>query len=208
MEHKIEENDVVKQKDVNNMVNNENDCHILIVEDEDSERTSLKVALEAEYLKVDAACDGSETEIMVNNKYYDIIIIDYRLPDTDGTSLINVIKKISPNSVPIIVTAYSSVEIAIDSLQNGAYDYIVKPINIPDLLKVIHKIREDVKNLLKSKKSLKDIVVNNSVNYLIDKDVVVITTPNTNILSGDSKKFNLLKYFLSFFRGIKNYYWG
>lgn len=208
MEHKIEENDVVEQKDVNNMVNNENDCPILIVEDEDSERTTLKVALEAEHFDVDVACDGAETELMVKKKFYDVIIIDYRLPDTEGTSLINVIKKISPDSVPIIVTAYSSVEVAINSLKNGAYDYMVKPINIPNLLKVIHKIREDVKNLLKSKKNLRDIVVNNSVNYLIDKDVVVITTPNTNILSNDSKKFNLLKCFLSFFRVIKNYYWG
>ena len=208
MENKIEENNVVEQKDVKNMFDKEQVPPILIVEDEDSERISLKAALETENFNVDIACDGAESEIMIKNKFYDIIIIDYKLPDIDGTSLIKRIKNISPDSVPIVVTAYSSIEIAIDSLKNGAYDYMVKPINIPDLLKSIHKIREDVKVLFKSKQILKDIVINNGVNYLIDKEVVVVTTPDTDILSGDSKKFNLLKYFFAFFRGIKNYYWG
>lgn len=207
MENKIEENNVVEQKDVKNMFDKEQVPPILIVEDEDSERISLKAALETENFNVDIACDGAESEIMVKNKFYDIIIIDYKLPDTDGTSLIKRIKNISPDSVPIVVTAYSSIEIAIDSLKNGAYDYMVKPINIPDLLKSIHKIREDVKVLLKSKQILKDIVINNGVNYLIDKEVVVVTTPDTDILSG-AKRFNLFKYFFAFFRGIKNYYWG
>ena len=208
MENKIEENNVVEQEDVNNVVNNKKFSPILIVEDEDSERISLKAALETEHFSVDMACDGAEAELMVTNKFYDVIVVDYRLPDTDGISLIKRIKNISPDTIPIVVTAYNSVEIAIDSLKNGAYEYIVKPIDIPVLSKMIHKIREDMKNLLQSKQLLKDIVVNNSVNYLIDKDVVVITTPNTNILSNDSKKFNLLKCFLSFFRVIKNYYWG
>ena len=208
MENKIEENNVVEKKDVKNMFDKEQVPPILIVEDEDSERISLKAALETEHFSVDMACDGAEAELMVTNKFYDVIVVDYRLPDTDGISLIKRIKNISPDSVPIVVTAYSSIEIAIDSLKNGAYDYMVKPLNIPDLLKSIHKIREDVKVLLKSKQILKDIVINNGVNYLIDKEVVVVTTPDTDILSGDSKKFNLLKYFFSFFICIKNYYWG
>lgn len=208
MENKIEENNVVEQKDVNNVANNEKVSPILIIEDEDSERISLKAALEIEHFNVDIACDGSESEIMVKNKYYDIIIVDYRLPDIDGISLIKRIRNISPDSVPIVATAYSSIEVAIDSLKNGAYEYIVKPINIPDLVKMIYKIREDAKILLKSKQILKDIVINNGVNYLIDKEVVVITTPDTGILSSTGKKFNLFKYFFSFFRGIKNYYWG
>ena len=208
MENKIEENNVVEQEDVNNVVNNKKFSPILIVEDEDSERISLKAALETEHFSVDMACDGAEAELMVTNKFYDVIVVDYRLPDTDGISLIKRIKNISPDTIPIVVTAYNSVEIAIDSLKNGAYEYIVKPIDIPVLSKIIHKIREDMKNLLQSKQILKDIVVNNSVNYLIDKEVVVITAPNTGVLSGDGHKFNLLKYFFSFFRCIKNYYWG
>ncbi len=207
MENKIEENNVVEQEDVNNVVNNKKFSPILIVEDEDSERISLKAALEAEHFSVDVACDGAEAELMVTNKFYDVIVVDYRLPDTDGISLIKRIKNISPDTIPIVVTAYNSVEIAIDSLKNGAYEYIVKPIDIPVLSKMIHKIREDMKNLLQSKQILKDIVVNNSVNYLIDKEIVVVTTPDTDILSG-AKQFNLFKYFFAFFRCIKNYYWG
>lgn len=213
MENKIEENNVlnqnnIKQYGINSEDKNKKIPTILVIEDEDSERMSLKAALEMENIMVDTACDGAEAENMVKKQFYDIIIVDYRLPDIDGLNLIKKIKTTVPDLMPIVVTAYSSIELAIDSMRNGAYDYIVKPLDIPNLLKIIYKIIKETEILLNSKQTLRNIVGNNKVDYVTDNNnIIVVTTPDTEILS-DGKKNNLLKKIKSFFKSVKNYYWG
>ncbi len=223
MEYRFEENNDVlyqnnnqeqenviqhEEKENNDVEEEKKSPTVLIVEDEDSERISLKTVLVSENIAVESACDGEEALYLIKKRFFDIVIVDYRLPDIDGLTLIKRIKDINADSMPIVVTAHGSIEIAIEAMKTGAYDYIVKPLDIPRLLNIMNKIMEDTKVLLKSKQILKEIVGLGRIDYVTDKDnIIVVTTPDTGILSENNKNFSLKKI-LSLFKGIKNYYWG
>jgi len=98
-------------------------------------------------------CSSGEDAIKLTSKdRIDMTFIDLKLPDMDG---IHVIRKIKDtNTIPVAITAYQSVNSVLDALQSGAYDYIIKPVNINDLEILIakalvrHKIEEDRKKLM------------------------------------------------------------
>jgi len=182
---------------------------VLIVEDEETERLSLKAALELENFIVDVASDGTEAENKIKKNFFDIVIVDYRLPDIDGINLIKKMKCVMPDLMPIVVTAYTSVEVAIESLKIGAYDYIAKPIDVSNLLKTMKKIIEETKSLLNSKKTLENIITEGNINYVTDKkDIVVVTTPDTSILVDIERRFNFVDKIKEICKIIKKYYWG
>lgn len=184
---------------------------ILIVEDEPTERISLQAALEAsDSLKdvyVESVENGAAAEALVKAQFFDVLIVDYRLPDTDGLSLIKRLKEISPDISPIICTGYSSVELAVDSMRMGAYDYIIKPIKIDLLIKSVAELLKDKESFINGKKNLAMMINDNfKYKYDNDNDMVVILTPNTNVLlEKKSSSFDKIK---NFFGAIKKYYWG
>ncbi len=118
---------------------------ILIVDDEKPIRDSLKMILEDEGYKTDIAADGEEALNKIKEDNFDVVITDIKMPKLDGIQLLENASKISPESFFIIMTAYASVKTAIDALRNGAYDYLIKPVEFDDLI-----IR--VKRLLEHKK--------------------------------------------------------
>lgn len=183
---------------------------VLIIEDEESERVSLKVALEAEGLNVKVAEDGASAEEALKKNFFDIMIVDYRLPDIDGLNLIKKTKLTLPDLIPVVVTAYSSVEIAIEAMKMGAYDYMSKPLDIPALLKTISKIMEYKNTLFNSKKTLTEFVTSGKITYSTENNkIMIIATPDTNVLveKKDTKQFFVEKI-KNVFAAIKNYYWG
>ena len=107
---------------------------ILVVDDEKSIRDSLKLILEEEGYSVDTASDGEEALELINKENYDLVISDIKMPKLDGIELLNKISKLSPSTFFIIMTAYASVNTAIDALRQGAFDYLIKPVEFDDLL--------------------------------------------------------------------------
>ncbi len=183
--------------------------NVLIVEDDEVERLSLKTALEAEGIVVEAVEKGFDAENMVKNVFFDVVIVDYRLPDIDGLNLTKKLKITAPDLMPVFVTAHSSVEVAVESMKIGAYDYMAKPLNIPNLIKTIYKIMEDKDILFKSRKKLSEMVSTNSIQYSPDDDKIsIVSTPDTNVLADGSVKTGFFKKIKNFFISIKNYYWG
>jgi DNA-binding NtrC family response regulator len=182
---------------------------ILIVEDDEAARLSLKASLEAENMFVEAVENGANAENMIKYSSFDVVIVDYRLPDIDGLNLIKKMKLIVPDIMTLVVTAHTSVEIAVDAMRMGAYDYMSKPLDIENLVNTIYKIINDKKDLYTSKQMLSEMVTKKSVDYLFnDEQVAVITAPNSNILVEGKPKGSLFKSIKKFFVGIKNYYWG
>ncbi|MCX8182541.1 MAG: response regulator [Candidatus Methanomethyliaceae archaeon] len=112
--------------------------YILIVEDEKELVESMKALLEAKGYSVEIASNGKEAEERIQNRNYDIAIIDLFLPDVSGIELL---KKFDPRQFPrtrkIILTGHASLEIAIQALNFGADAYITKPVSPEDLLKII-----------------------------------------------------------------------
>jgi DNA-binding NtrC family response regulator len=117
-------------------------ARILIVDDELIVRKSLASWFQEEGYSVDVAESGKQTlEKLVENDW-DIFLLDIKMPGMDGLELQRKIKEIHPNASVIIMTAYASVETAVEAMKQGAYDYIVKPFEPDDLEHMVRNATE------------------------------------------------------------------
>ena len=101
---------------------------VLIVDDDTIVRESLKDWLKDTY-DVTTASTGKEALEIILKQDVDILIIDIRLPEKDGVQVLREAKEIKPHIQSIIITAYPTVDLAIDAMKSGAIDYLVKPID-------------------------------------------------------------------------------
>ena len=106
---------------------------ILVVDDESSHRQMIKAVLSAEGYEIKDAFNGIEAVKAIEEKFYDLILMDIRMPGLSGIETLQKIKDISPGIPIIIMTAYASVNTAIEALKSGAYDYLTKPLDIEEL---------------------------------------------------------------------------
>jgi two-component system, OmpR family, phosphate regulon sensor histidine kinase PhoR len=113
--------------------------HILIIDDEKGLRLGTKRLLESEGYTADAVECGEKGLELVRQTEFDLAIIDLKMPDMDGIEVLKEIKKIQPNTVCFIATAYASYETAIESTKLGAYSYIPKPFTPEELLQQLEK---------------------------------------------------------------------
>jgi DNA-binding NtrC family response regulator len=114
---------------------------LLIVEDEETLCQSLKRVLEREGYTVETLNNAESAQEVFEAGFYDVIITDIILPGMTGIELLRKIKEKLPEQIVIIMTAYASLETAVEALRYGAYDYVVKP--------VMHEeIKQIVKNAL------------------------------------------------------------
>ena len=121
---------------------------ILIVDDERAQRQVLAGDLKSRGFSVLEA-DSAETALeVVSSNIIDVILSDLKMPGASGIDLLASIKEINPDISVVIMTAYASVETAVQALKNGAYDFITKPYNLDEIELVIKRIIE--KNNLKS----------------------------------------------------------
>jgi two-component system response regulator HydG len=112
---------------------------ILVVDDESSHRQMIKAVLSAEGYEIREAADGNQALKAVEEKFHDLILMDIRMPGPSGIESLQKIKDISPGIPIIIMTAYASVNTAIDALKSGAYDYLTKPLDIEELKILVAK---------------------------------------------------------------------
>ncbi|MBQ3835065.1 MAG: response regulator [Elusimicrobia bacterium] len=180
---------------------------ILIIEDEEVERYTLKTALEAEGFFVEAAEKGAEAESIAKTIAFDIIIVDYRLPDMDGVTVTKRLQALSSEFTPIFVTGHTSLEIALEAMRIGAYDYISKPLDIAKLVKIIYKILEEKRILARSRRALNTLIEKGEVEMGNDDKLMVISSPDENV-EKDNTKIDMFKTFKGILSAIKNYYWG
>ena len=111
------------------------------MEDEETLCQSLKRVLEREGHTVDTVNSAESAHEMLKEGFYDVIITDIILPGMTGIELLKRIKEKLPEQIVVIMTAYASLETAVEALRYGAYDYVVKP--------VMHEeIKQIVKNAL------------------------------------------------------------
>ena len=125
---------------------------ILIVDDETSHRMMLKAHLNEEGYDVIEASDGLQAVDLVSQHFYDLILMDIRMSVMDGIEALGRIKKINPAIPVIMMTAYGSIESAVETLKSGADDYLTKPLDMDELLlkvkKVLHYRKLEKENLL------------------------------------------------------------
>ena len=113
---------------------------ILIAEDEEILRTNMKEFLESKGYVVEAVADGTAALERALAEDYGLLITDIRMPGVDGIELLERVVRERPETLVMIMTAYGSVDTAINSLRLGAYDYLLKPLILEDLVQRVRKL--------------------------------------------------------------------
>ena len=115
---------------------------ILIVEDEKLIRDTLRRRLTHDGHQVREAKCGEEAVRLATENVFEVALLDYRLPDIDGISVLRSLKSLSPNTVVIMMTAFSSVSVAVEAIRMGAADFVTKPFNMDKIVVSIEKALE------------------------------------------------------------------
>jgi DNA-binding NtrC family response regulator len=117
--------------------------NILIVDDEEDFLETLSNRLKKRGIDTSEARSGERALELLKEKEYDVVILDIKMPGgMDGIETLREIKKIQPLSEVILLTGHASVETSIEGMKLGAFDYLLKPIKLEDLLKKIAEALE------------------------------------------------------------------
>lgn len=128
---------------------------ILIVDDEAPQRLILSGFLNQKKYKILEASSPKEAINIAGSNMVDLILSDLKMPGGSGTDLLREIKKINPEIQLVIITAHGTIENAVEAMKEGAFDYLIKPVNLDELDLLIRKIFER-KNLISENKYLKE----------------------------------------------------
>jgi DNA-binding NtrC family response regulator len=127
---------------------------ILIAEDEETQRSLLEGFLKKEGFFVDAVTNGREALQKLEGSFYDIALLDYKMPEKDGLQTLREIRKLYPELPVVMITAYGTVETAVASMKEGSLDYLTKPIDLDELLLIFQKVIER-SNLIRENRDLR-----------------------------------------------------
>jgi DNA-binding NtrC family response regulator len=129
-------------------------ARILIAEDEKTQRDLLEGFLKKEGFSVEAVANGREALERLGVHFFDLALIDYKMPELDGLQTLREVRKLYPDFPVIMMTAYGTVETAVASMKEGALDYLTKPIDLDELLLTLQKVIER-STLLRENKELR-----------------------------------------------------
>lgn len=116
--------------------------NVLIVDDEDDFRETLVKRLHKRQLNVFGAESGLKALELINKLIFDVVVLDVKMPGLDGIDTLREIKKKNPLIEVILLTGHASMESGVEGMDLGAFDYVMKPVNIDDLLEMIRQAYE------------------------------------------------------------------
>ncbi|HTY24679.1 MAG TPA: response regulator [Desulfomonilaceae bacterium] len=111
-----------------------NEFRVMLVDDEKDFLETLCKRLTKRKLDVTSATGGREAITKIESVPIDVVVLDVRMPDMDGIETLKRIKKIKPSVEVIMLTAHADLEVAMEGMELGAFDYLMKPIEIDELL--------------------------------------------------------------------------
>ncbi len=168
---------------------------IMLVEDEKITRKTLTDILKKENYDINSFSDGTEALNSLKQDNYDVVVTDLRLPGTNGLDILRSAKEINARTIVIIITAYATVETAIESLKLGAYDYLLKPFSPEQLLSILKHI-EQLSNVLSENEKLKSrleffekkTIIGSSAKVKVFLDMIKMVAPqdHTILIQGES----------------------
>jgi signal transduction histidine kinase len=164
--------------DGNGMPSFARDGRLLVVDDEESLRITTAAILEKEGYIVDTAATGDEAIALLNKKDYDLVLTDLHMEGGDGLSVLNEIRRHSPFTISVVLTGFASVESAIAALQEGAYDYLVKPCDIDSMKHTIRRGVEHRRLVLAEHKARTDL---EQLNLDLERRIVERTAELTRL---------------------------
>ena len=114
--------------------------NILVVDDEDALRTVLSSELQSEGYSVVSASDGDEAISVLQQKSFDLVLLDIKMPRVDGFEELRFLKERYPKTKVIMLTGFADLKNAIESKKLGAEDFVSKPYDLVDLLTTIERV--------------------------------------------------------------------
>jgi DNA-binding response OmpR family regulator len=114
-------------------------AHILVIDDEANIRASLREMLARDGYRVTAVESGEEALALIAAQKFDLALIDLRLKGIGGIEVLKALRQQSPDTVTIMLTAYASLETAVEALRQGAHDYLFKPCKLSELRESIQR---------------------------------------------------------------------
>jgi two-component system response regulator HydG len=177
-------------------MNSQKIFHILVVDDDLSHLKTLKTIITSWGYKAFEADDGTKAVELVKERPYDLILMDVRMAEMSGIEALKQIKEYNPSIPILIMTAYSSVDSAVEALKAGAYDYLTKPLDF-DVLKLTLERALEHTNLKAENKNLKDklsadydlkniIGTSKAMKELVDMLAMVAPSEATVLITGES----------------------
>ncbi|MCU4164577.1 sigma-54-dependent transcriptional regulator [Carboxylicivirga caseinilyticus] len=169
---------------------------ILIVDDEASVRDSLYQWFVEDGYQVDSAESAKEALVRLESKDFDIVLADIKMPGMDGLEMLRRIKSLEKNPIVIIMTAFATVDTAVQALKDGAYDYITKPFDPDELSHLIRNASKQItlaaeNDLLKEKivslENVEDLIGNSEAMRHLMQEISSIAQSNSSvIITGES----------------------
>lgn len=133
------------------------EARLLVVDDEESLRITTAAIFEKEGYIVDTASSGDEAIERMSESDYDLVLTDLHMEGGDGLSVLNRIRQQAPLTISVVLTGFASVESAIAALQEGAYDYLIKPCDIETMKHTIRRGVEHRRLMLAEQKARSDL---------------------------------------------------
>jgi DNA-binding NtrC family response regulator len=128
---------------------------VLVIDDKESIRKMLRQTLVAEGHDVESAANGFEGIKKTKSKQYDVVLTDLKMPDMDGISVLSAVKEENPDASIIVMTAYGTIETAVEAMKRGAFDFLTKPFDT-DHLNVLIKRALETRQLMNENLMLKE----------------------------------------------------
>ena len=153
-------------------------AYILVVDDEEKMRKILRIVLSLKRHRVDLAASGEEALEMIKANCYDLVITDIKMEGMSGLDLLREVQKLSPPVPVVFITAYASVDSAVEAMQAGAVDYIAKPFE-EDRIHLTIERALGISRLLAEKEALKQELDQ----HLLPGDIVCASPAMKEILT-------------------------
>jgi two-component system NtrC family response regulator len=156
---------------------------VLIVDDEASIRESISNILSDENISSKTAKSLEEAKKILTKEYFPVILLDIWLEDGSGIDFIDTIKELSPNSSIVMITGHGGIELAVQSIKKGAFDFLEKPLSIEKLLNVVEKAhKEHIKNKLTNIEQSDDIIGESIAIKKLKEEIKKVAKSNANIV--------------------------
>jgi DNA-binding NtrC family response regulator len=120
-------------------------ARILVIDDEESIRKTVSMTLKHAGYSVDTAENGKQAIEKTETNFYNLALIDIRLPDMEGTELLTALKETTPKMIKIILTGFPALENAVKAINKGVDGYLIKPVNPDELLRFIKEFLDKQK---------------------------------------------------------------
>jgi two-component system response regulator HydG len=181
---------------LNEVIMNPEKSTVLVVDDDEGHLSVVKTVIKSWGYDVEGADDGTKAVEKAKERPFDLIVMDVRMAEMSGIEALQVIKKYNPGIPILIMTAYSSVESAVEALKAGAYDYLTKPLDFDVLKLTLERALDhtslrveniELKKKLRSSHDLTNIIGKSQpMKDLIEMVAMVAPSEATALITGES----------------------